>query len=436
MGRRADHFTREELDLFLRQELPSSGFCAIVRHLLSGCPLCLSLAREVVLPDSSLEEAAYDAMFRRLDIVFGFAEIEIASERERADSLWAGLRARSLEQRLLFVQNDTRYQFWGLYERALDESQRVLRHHPPTAADLAALALAIVDHLDSRTYGEYRVHDFRAAALIALANAKRLIPDFAGCGEALETANLELQMGTGDPLEQVHLLSVRGSYLTDLGKPEAAVSIMDRARVCCRRVGDRHREGRIVLQQASSIGETDPRRAIRLARQALELLDLAAEPYLALGAWHVLAFGLSFLGEIQEAERIVEANRKLYAQFLDPVMRGRLYRLEAWIARQKGNLLKAEHLFREQRALYIGRGLDFDLVLASVELAEVLTLQHRLSETLDILAETYPIVESWGVPVEVLRSWTRVEKNVAAHAAGTQSFRDLVELLRRNWKRR
>jgi tetratricopeptide (TPR) repeat protein len=441
MGRDAGHVTKEQLHLFLGRKLPKERAAAVVRHLLSGCPGCLALAREAGWtsalpgPPANLANREYDAMFRRLDLLHALVEGDILAERERADSLWARLQSHAPERRLLIVRNEERYHLWGLYERILAESRQASGTDPLAAADLAYLALAVVDRLNPRTYGHLRLHDFRGAAWVALANAKRMAADFAGCQDALRHARAELDLGTEDPLEEAQLRSVRGSYLTDLGELEQAVAVLERAVVCARRIGDRHLEGRTVLQQASAIGETDPRRGIELARRALALLNGTQDPHLELGAWHILAFCLAAAGKPREAEAILDARRHLYPRYPDPQTLARLYRLEAWIAREKGELIQAEHLFREQRALYAEHDLDFDQVLAALELAEVLTLETRVTESLEILAETYPVLQAWGLQVDVLRSWILLEKSVKARAATTQAFRDLADLLRRRWFR-
>jgi tetratricopeptide (TPR) repeat protein len=378
-------------------------------------------------------DAEYDAVFHRLDLFRALVEHDIHTERERAEILWQQLRPHPAERRLLLVQTETRYQIWGLYGRVLAESRNTARSDPRGGAALAELALAVAHRLHPCAYGAPRIHDFCGAALVALANALRLAADFPRCAEALRSAHEELAAGTGDPLEEAQLHSVHGSYLTDRGEIEQAVSVLQRARACSRRIGDRHGEGRTVLQQAALLGETEPQRGITLARRALALLDPAAEPHLELGAWHTLAFSLNRIGETVEAERILAAHRHRYGRTPDPTTLGRLRRLEAWIAREKGELLKAEHFFREQRALYEKHDMSFDQVLASLELAEVLTLQARTSEALAILTETYPILAAWGLDLDVLRSWILLEEGVLARAAGSRVFRDLTDLLRRRW---
>jgi len=378
----------------------------------------------------------YDAVFHRLDLFRALVEHDILAERERAASLWRQLQSHPPAQRLLLVRCETRFQIWGLYGLILAESRKAAGADPPAAAHLAELALAVADQLHSRAYGEPRIHDFRGAAWVALANARRLATDFAGCRNALQTAWEELDLGTEDPLEEAHLHSVHGSYLSDIGDFEPAITILERARVCARRAGDRHIEGRTLLHQATILGEYEPQRGIALARRALDLIDRTEDPHLELGAWHTIAFCLNAVGETRDAEAILESHRPLYARYSDPMTIGRLHRLEAWIAREKGELLKAEHCFRRQRAVFAKHGFDFDQVLAALELAEVLTLQARFGEALEILTETYPLLEVWGLRIDVLRSWILLEEGVRARAAGSHAFRELAAMLRRRWSQR
>jgi tetratricopeptide (TPR) repeat protein len=375
----------------------------------------------------------YDAVFRRLDLFRTLVEHDILAERERAESLWTRLQALSPKERLRLVRSETRYQIWGLYGLILGESRKAAAVDPPAAAHLAELALAVADQLHSCAYGEPRIHDFRGAAWVALANARRLAADFAGCRNALQTAWEELDRGTEDPLEEAQLHSVHGSYLADTGEIEPAMAVLERARICARRAGDRHSEGRTLLQQASLLGENEPHRSVTLAHRALDLIDRTEDPHLELGAWHIFAFCLNAVGETREAEAILESHRSLYACYPDPMTTGRLHRLEAWIAREKGDLLKAEHCFRRQRAVFAKHGFDFDQVLAALELAEVLTLQTRFGEALEILTETYPLLEVWGLRIDVLRSWILLEEGVRARAAGSRAFRELAAMLRRRW---
>lgn len=432
-----DHLTRDQMDLFLGRKLSKEQSTGLVRHLLTGCPRCAELAgRASGLIPCPEEELDYESVFRRLDLFEEIVRHDIAREREHAAALWPKLQALPPEQRLLAVRNDPGYQFWGLYDRTLHASKAVSRLDLALASDLAYLALAMAERLDPRTYGETRVHDFRAAAYGALANVNRLAGDFADCEEALRAGWQELEKGTEDPLEEVSLLSLYASFLNDLGELEGAVAVLDRARRCCRRVGDRHLEGRMVLHQASTIGETDPHRGIELARRALTLIDAETDPHLDLGVRHILAFCLNAVGDTAAAEALLDAHRHLYFRFPDPVTVGRLQRLEASIAREKGDLGRAELLFRDLHQLYKAHNLHLNLVLNALELTEVVILQGRVQESIRILAETYPVLEAWDVHVDVLRSWQMVQREIEAREAGARTLREMAELLRRRWRRR
>lgn len=432
-----DHLTRDQIDLFLGQRLSKEQSTHMVRHLLAGCAQCGELVGNAagLLPWD--EELDYEPVFRRLEIFGEILRHDIAQERERAEALWEKLQALPPEHRILAIRNDPGYQFWGLYNHVLRGSKAVRRLDLALASDLAYLALTIAEHLDPRIYGEARIHDFRAAACAVLANIKRLAGDFAGCEEALRSGWRELEKGTGDPLEEASLLSFYASFLTDLGEFEAAIAVLDRGRRCCRRIGDRHLEGQMVLHQASTIAEVDPQRGIDLARRAVTLIDPDVDPHLALGARHVLAFCLNGSGDPAAAEAILNAHRHLYLRFPDPVTSGRLQRLEASIAREKGDLDRAERLFRELNRFYEKQPrFHFNLVLNTLELAEVVILRGYVEEAVGLLAEIYPLLESWGLHVDILRSWLMVQRELEAREAGARALREMADLVRRRWGRR
>ena len=83
---------------------------------------------------------------------------------------------------------------------------------------LAELALAVAERLDPEVYGEERVCDFKTAALAALGDARRLAGDFAGARLAFSQARINLEMGTGDVLEEASLLGGLVKLLCDLGE--------------------------------------------------------------------------------------------------------------------------------------------------------------------------------------------------------------------------
>ncbi len=427
----AMHVSREQLDLLRREKLAPAETRRVVRHLLSGCDACLALARTALLPDR--HDLDYTGLLRRLELALLVADNEVRSERAHAEDLWPVLKPLAPERRLFLVKHDPRFQSWGVYEKLLEEARTAGREDPIQAVDLAHLALGVAEMLDGGSYGEERIADFRAAAYVALGNAKRLLGDLQGAEAALAAAEGHLRQGTGDPLEAVNLISIQSSLQADLGFLEEATALLDRAGRHARATGDRHLEGRIALKQSSFIGYVDPQRGLALAEQGLSLLESGKDPHLDLVGRHLLAFWSNAVGDPEEAEGIVDTYRYLYAQFSDTFWTGRLLHLEGNIARTRGDLRKAERCFRGLVDLYSRKNFELDLVLAALDLSEVLVRQGSPVEASQILSELHPILEAWKLSGDILRAWTILLAALRENSFEERAFQEVAMLLRRRW---
>jgi len=428
------HASRQQIENLVAQKLPPEEKQRIVRHLLSGCKPCVELVRSSICPGD--EEPDYDAIIRRLELAYVVAQNEVQVERRMADELWPKLQSQPPERRLFIIKNIDDYRTWGMYERVVEQTKTVARNDPLQAVDLAHLALAITELLDKDAYGRERICDFQAGAYTALGNAKRIVGDFTGAESALKVAKDLLDRGTGDPYEKAYLLSIHSSLRADLGYLEEAAEILSRGIKHARSVNDRQLEGRLVLKKSSFIGFVDPILGLELAETGISLLELGIDPHLDLVGRHLLAFWTNELGDPEEAAGILATYRYMYDKFGDVFWTGRLLHLQGNIARTEGDLLKAEHFFRELVELYACNNFEFDLVLASLDLAEVLASQARVIESGEILSHLYSILEAWQLHGDILRSWKIMQQGVERRNVQASTFRELAMTLRRKWHRK
>jgi tetratricopeptide (TPR) repeat protein len=340
------------------------------------------------------------------------------------------------EGRLFQVRHHPELHTWGMFEKILDEAKKNVRKDPLRAVDLTHLALAVAERLDADDYGTERIRDFEAAAYICLSNAKRLVSDFPGAETALRMAENRLSEGTGDPGEKINFVSISASLKTDLGDLEGAAESLKAAIKLARRVKDKHLEGRFLIKQSGVVGWIDPAHAIELVERGLSLIDTEREPVLELNGRHILAFLTNELGEPQEAEAILSTYAYLYKKFEDVFWRGRLLHLRANIARRENDLLRAELCFRDLVQLYQEHSFEFDLALAALDLAEVLTARGSFQESEEILAAVYPILQTWNIHVDILRAWLLLRENVQSQRVAREAFRELAMTLRRKWYRK
>ena len=406
----------------------------MMRHLLAGCEPCLAMARSLFFPGA---EADYSGVLRRLELAAVLARNDIEVERRLGTEIWElVLKPLDAGGRLLTIRTDSHLRLWGLHERVLQEAARVMRREPVDAADLAHLALAVAESLDARLYGEERIQDFRAAAWSTLGNAKRLAGDLQGATDALEAAQEALARGTGDPLEKANTISIRASLQNDLGDPEGATTALRRAIRLVLTVGARHLAARFTIKQSSCIGWIDPERGLNLASEGLRLLGTTADPHLELVGRHLLALWNHESGDVEEARAILETYRYLYAKHSDVFWSGRLLDLDARITRSEGDLATAETLFRELVDLYAQAHFDFDLALATLDLAETLSLQGKWADAAELLATLQPVLRQWNLNGDILRSWTILQEGLARKVAQAGNFQALAKTLRRLWYQR
>lgn len=205
-------------------------------------------SRHGCAPDE--EAGRYDEAFRNIERHLTEAQEQARRERQLAAAQWASLENHPSARRLVMVLNDSRLHHWGLYDLLAEQSRAIAEDDPTAAVNLAVLALAVADRLDPQVYGAVRVTDFKTSALVLLGDARRLAGDMAGARLAFSQARINVEMGSGDLLEEANLLGALVNLLCDCGEYEKAAESLERANALYRRLGDsRHLEGISVLRQ-------------------------------------------------------------------------------------------------------------------------------------------------------------------------------------------
>lgn len=189
------------------------------------------------------DEGRYDDVFRSLELCLAGVQEQVKRERQLAAIQWSTLENHPPGRRLVMVLNDNRLHHWGLYDLLVERSREVAADDPAAAVSLAVLALAVAERLDPQVYGTERVADFKTFALTALGDARRHAGDLAGARLAFSQARINLEMGTGDLLEEANLLSALVNLLCDLGEYEKAAGTLERAGALYRRLGDPRLKG-------------------------------------------------------------------------------------------------------------------------------------------------------------------------------------------------
>lgn len=434
------HITESTLERFFEARTDKEETRAVVRHLVTGCRSCsvlahrmvTSLSREAPVPadwDVRFDEVCERVFARALE-----AERHVALERLQGWGQWAALQPLPPAARARRVQANAGYHTFGLYDRLLEASRLFVRSEPAEAVDIVRLAIRVAERLADRIDPSLAA-DLRATAWATLGNTLRLASDFPGARRAFNEAwRILEEEGTNDLLRRAQVISLEASYISDIGEFETAVASLEEARQIYRQVGDRHLEGRILLQMSTSIGYIDPAQGLAYLSSALPLIEPGREPRLELCGQHDHAWLLNTLGRAREALAVLEAARPLYRQFPDSYTQIRLHWLEGKISHNLGNLDEAESIFVQLWDELRVRDLDHELVLLSIDLAETLVKKGDAERAAEIVAQCHPILESWGLHTDALAAWLLFQRALGRRDCGTL-FTRIREYYQRHWVR-
>jgi tetratricopeptide (TPR) repeat protein len=443
-----EHPNPDTLRRFMLGELRRAESRHVVAHLVKDCAVCRAVTAEVLRPHdghdgkgvaarpgswrSASEQFSLERALKRAFAKVHEASAWVAEERRQAAGQVAKLLRRSLSQQLLLVRNSAVFSSLSLCDRLVAESWERRLDDPRRSCELAQLAVEVADRVDPDRYGAALVEDLRARAWVGLANAHRVLSDFAGAETALRRAAAHLSRGTGNPVERAGMLDIEASLRSSQHRDEEAEGLLNRAIAIYRRAGDRHALGRALIKKGLVRGYLDdPETEIVLVREGLALIDAEAEPRLVVIAWHNLILALHHQGHSREALALLGRARPLYLRIGDRNVLVRFQWLEGTLAQALGRAEQAEGCFREVRRVYIDQGLAIETALVSLELAGLLVDQGRRREVMELAAETVPILRSRRVQGAALAAMVLFQQAAEREQLTADLLRRVAETLRK-----
>lgn len=376
---------------------------ALARHL-SECPACrerlegLPSQKAAVVRPFRWQDKGYDAVFDRLEKLFGDQQFSFEQEKEKARNLLAELLRHPVPRQKIMIRQNPRFQTWSLARLVIELSREECFEDPMLAEDLGRLALDLLDSLDVR-YGAERIEDLRARSWGLIGNARRVRADFQGAEEAFGTAAACLKNGTGDVVERALLFDLKASLRIEQRRVDEAMTLLRRALALFRSVGDRHRAGRILVNMGlAHTAAGNPAEGIPLLYQALELIDPDQEPRASLCLSHNLIEGLADCGRYMEAQRMLAKTRALYERFPNPMAKALLPWVAGKIARGLGRKAQAKALFHEALEALVSFGNPYRKALLLLDLAALHAEQGETAELRRIAEEILPILTERKVP--------------------------------------
>ena len=411
-------------------DLESADNRRVVRHLLSGCERCRREAAEIWRPNR------VDELSGVVDRALSWAssrEAAIARERRRSAALLRDLDEQSPSRRLLLILNSRRYCNWFLCETLIERAYEAGLSDPEAAVQQAEAAVALAGRLLETQGYEPVNRDLVGRAWAVLGNARRIQSDLSGADEALEHAAAELELGSGDPLEESRLAGFLGSLRRKQRRFDESLRCYDRAIRCARSAGDSHLVGRALLDKATTLGEAGrPDQEIEGLRKAVHLLDPDREPRLLLIAQHNLTWALKEIGRLDEALASLQEILPLHARSAKPMDLLRLRWLEGKLAQAQGELQRSEVAFKEVCAGFLERQLPYEAALASLDLTAVFYEQGRYGEMKRLAAESLPVFHTLGIHREALAALTLFQEAVERERVSLRFIAELAGYLQRS----
>lgn len=373
----------------------------------------------------------YGGLFLRLEESLQALQDRVLAERRLASDLWSRLQPLSPDQRMLMVRNQPKYHFRAMAERVSDEARELVHSAPTDALRTARLAVEIAERLDPADSSEDMVTEAQVAAYGALGNASRVVGEFRAAREALDHA-ADLMELTSDPLVRIDHLSLRAALENGLGHLELAAALLTSAVRQARAIHDRELEARLLITQASYVGELDPLLGLELVDRGLDFID-GSKSRLELIGRHIRAFLMNELGRTREAKRLYIQCLPLYLAFPGPVTEGRRLHLEGKIARAEGDIRRAVECFGRRVEIHSELKTGVELALAMLDWAETLQLDGRPEEAAVAVTGFLPILQDWNTPTDVLRAWKILGESLRGQRMVEKAFRRAIRLTHRSW---
>jgi hypothetical protein len=397
-----DHPTPSEIDRLVRGTLSGAGRRRLVTHLLRGCPRCASLLAPAIaltprtppaplLPLAPLApiraKGQADAAARRAAVAFGTAgdaaAVETAApadgyERPVARACAAAVRRfreiRS-ERQAVAMAGMAEIGPRGLLriETLLAAAWDLRYDEPQEMVRIAELALVAAERLELEKdrYGRAEVADVRARVWAELANAYRVTDDLSRAEQTMRRAVACLHGGSGDPWLLARVADLVASLLAEQRRFADAGELLGKVHGFYRRIGDLHLAGRALISRGIFAGyDNQPRLALVLLVQGLELIDVDQDKRLAASAVHAVLINLVECGRYRQARIQLWRSRPLLVR-QGAQLSLRLQWLEGKIHAGLGDLARAEREFIATRAGFAAAGSPYNAALVALDLAAV-----------------------------------------------------------------
>lgn len=399
------HLGKGEIEAFLAGRSSETDRDRLLKHLLTRCEWCLRLFKSMAVPlleeepwvhVEKVPEADYDAPLARAAAGARRFSRQWRKESERlARALTLVEQAGGLGEGFPLREAQTLHG-WPLCEALLKKSFDERYRDPKKMLHLAYNAARVAEHTPLEKYSPSPgfVMDLRARAFAELGNARRINNQYSEAERDFSRARLFLEDGTGDFLLKARVLDFEASLLSDLGRFEDAISLLDKVYDLYQEAGDTHLAGRALISRGFNLRLAGgPREAIGVLEQGLRLVETDRDPELSVIGQENLLDSLVEAGEFGRASRMLLASGLREAFAAEPLNLLKLRWVEGKVHAGLGRFKRAESIYCSVREEFIQLGRHYDAALLGLELAALWLRQGRAAEVRTLAEEMYETFE-------------------------------------------
>jgi len=409
------HLDESEVERFLGGDLPPDERRQMVRHLLKDCEPCrlkLASLSQVLFQAEDLKEDArgiqsfsYDAALARAANRAHLYQARYRKERELLEQALDIAPPDAKEGEEVYWRPFEALRGWSRVEALLRLSFEERYRDPKRMLLLALAARLAAEKLSPAELGPGLVADFQARAWAEVGNAYRVNEQLDFAETALSHAQDLLEDGTGDCLLLARMADIEASLRIDQRHMDKAIDLL--AMVCnlYRQAGHLHLAGRALIKSGITTRyDGDPREAVRLLQEGLQLIDPQRDPRLAASA------KLSIVDSMVDRDAFKDAGRMLLESGLrqtfadEPLNLLKLRWVEGKVLAGLGKLGRAERTFEQVREELLLREREYDAALVGLELAAVWLRQGKTAQVRELAEETYESLRDLGVHQEAFRA--------------------------------
>lgn len=409
------HVTETEVEDFAAGRLDPEHRQRIVRHFLTGCPVC-SQRLLLSVPELLLEDASpvggpaaaeiYNGAFDRAFANLRRHQMKAAKEKKERELTVTVLRKSRGSGIANLSPSWTKSPSGRPLAEALSQLSFEARYSDPRQMlRLAHQARMVAEATDAESYPPGVVSDLRARTWAELANAHRVNEKYAEAEFALERAYENLEDGSGDPSLLAWVLNLEASLRKDQRRVPEAIDLFSRVYDLYLQLGELHCAGQAMVSRGVASGNAgDPVEAGRCLEQGLALLDRSRDPQLVAAAYHCLATALAESGEYHRAGELLLESGFRQAFATQPLGLLRLRWLEAKVHAGLGRLPQAEQILRKVREDFLEKDLRYDAALVGLDLANVWLRQGKDEPVQGLAEEILAIFESLEIRPEATKA--------------------------------